>query len=1226
MKPTKNYIFSFESLSANNPTGKETLILKILILLGVLSLCGFAFWFGEHISMGQPVFFWLLCFAILYRIVRVLNEWYNYFYIKNRSPLVTDANLKTVDILTTYFPGEPKEMTKNTLLAMKKIKYPHENFLCDEANDDELRNFCLENDIRHITRDNLQEAKAGNINNALKFATGEFCFILDPDHVPHPDLLDKIIPQFGDPEIGFVQIVQGYYNSENSLIAKGAAQQTYQFYGPIMMSMSQLGTTQAIGANCCFRRKALESIGGHAPGLAEDLHTSMLLHAKGWKSLYIPEVLTKGLVPEDYHGYFKQQLKWSKGSFDLLFGVLPKIFQRLNFRQKLHYLSQPQYYLFGVVNLIEILTPIFSLLFFFVPWKIDIFYFFLALSPFISFSVLIHIYAQKWVLEEKEVGFHFLGGVLRNATWFIYVLGLIFSVLNISVKYLPTPKENRIGNQVKFVIPNLLFASLCLFSIVYGLYHDLTPFSLFMSGFALTNFIFLFISSFFAFPRFNIGKAPPERKISVRSFINYGEKHFWILKHNMYRFMRQKSILVASILLVIPFSLMFFTNPIKTMEKVNTGDFFMYASENENHSTNSNTRIVPIEISSSLRIENIEWPNTEHNLFIQIVFKNSSASFFDDINYGNYDKVINELCLKLKEYDQQFFISVKFDSNLLITNNINNRETSFRIKTAYDRLLDIFKDNNCYTAIWVWPVLKKPNGEYLMPNDDNYDWLIIKAFDSNLSDFSSYIKSSDANLLKPIIIDASEIKPGMLGKRTFNKFAENLNVAGLITNSKKQENSFREYSRANKGKKVLPIAYSRFAYDSMERNKMSLDTIKGICYDPYNLEIKEKSILNKLRLDEDFNRISSIGANSLRVYSKDIYFRNILASANRFNLKLMVGVEIPFDLDFYSDKKGVDILQKELLNEIIKYGNNEQILFWNLGDDIIGHIENHFAKPYSQKVILAYFSFLNDLTSKIYKTNPKINFTFSIPFSLNNIDLILDNTNFLSPNLFVGFNVFYKKHFEYLRQKIMDSELKSKVVITAFGPDGYWDSKLTLRSNLHQPIEANDLNKANDYVHKWNDYLKDSSLAIPGGFVYRWKDHPDDFTTWMGVNSVLNTKKLSYYSLRNLWLNQSAPMPEPGNYNLVYNGLRIIPFSEDANFYLARNYEIANTLGDNLQANWVLSKISKNGDAYTQFLGQEVKQIIPEELSEGQYRMHVYISDSSESSISLSAPFAVINE
>ena len=75
------------------------------------------------------------------------------------------------------------------------------------------------NEIKHITRDSLKDAKAGNINNALRFATGEFCFILDPDHVPHPKLLDKIIPQFDNTDIGFVQIVQGYYNNENSFIA-----------------------------------------------------------------------------------------------------------------------------------------------------------------------------------------------------------------------------------------------------------------------------------------------------------------------------------------------------------------------------------------------------------------------------------------------------------------------------------------------------------------------------------------------------------------------------------------------------------------------------------------------------------------------------------------------------------------------------------------------------------------------------------------------------------------------------------------------------------------------------------------------------------------------------------------------------------------------------------------------------------------------------------------------
>ena len=60
-----------------------------------------------------------------------------------------------------------------------------------------------------------------------------------------------------------------------------------------------------------------------------------------------------------------------------------------------------------------------------------------------------------------------------------------------------------------------------------------------------------------------------------------------------------------------------------------------------------------------------------------------------------------------------------------------------------------------------------------------------------------------------------------------------------------------------------------------------------------------------------------------------------------------------------------------------------------------------------------------------------------------------------------------------------------------------------------------------------------------------------------------------------------------------------------------------------LQFNWVLSNVSKNGGAYTQFLGQHIDQKINTHLASGQYRMHAYISDSSGSSISLSAPFVI---
>lgn len=55
-------------------------------------------------------------------------------------------------------------------------------------------------------------------------------------------------------------------------MATGAAEQTYAFYGPSQISFHGMGCAVAIGANCTFRRKALESIGGHDIGLAEAPH------------------------------------------------------------------------------------------------------------------------------------------------------------------------------------------------------------------------------------------------------------------------------------------------------------------------------------------------------------------------------------------------------------------------------------------------------------------------------------------------------------------------------------------------------------------------------------------------------------------------------------------------------------------------------------------------------------------------------------------------------------------------------------------------------------------------------------------------------------------------------------------------------------------------------------------------------------------------------------------
>ena len=482
-----------------NPRPAQQRIILVLIGIGLISVLNFCYhFFFETEYFGHPLLFGLLCAVLLYGLLRDLSLWYYYAAIRvpETPPL---QRTFTVDVLTTYFPGEPYDMIVATLEAIQRMTYPHTTYLCDEADDPFLKQFCADHGIIHVTRQVRVDAKAGNINNALKQATGEVCLVLDPDHVPEPDFLDHVIPHFQDEAIGFVQTVQAYYNKFDTLVAKGSAQQTFHFYGPMMMTMNSYGTVNAIGANCTFRRAALDSIGGHAPGLAEDMHTAMRLYSKGWKSVYVPRILARGLVPSSLTAYFKQQIKWSRGVFDLIVKVYPRIFTQLTWRQRLHYALMPIHYLAGIFYLLGFLIPVLSLVLSDTPWTGNIFYFLLLIGPVLFTSFVLRFYIQKWLISDDERGFHIIGGLLEILTWWVFTLGFVYTLVDKKVPYLPTPKNDEESTHFSLLIPNLTVGVVSLAAVTYGLPRDLTPFSLVMAGFAVLNAVFMFFTLYLAY-------------------------------------------------------------------------------------------------------------------------------------------------------------------------------------------------------------------------------------------------------------------------------------------------------------------------------------------------------------------------------------------------------------------------------------------------------------------------------------------------------------------------------------------------------------------------------------------------------------------------------------------------------------------------------------------------------------------------------------------------------
>ncbi|MDO7884488.1 glycosyltransferase family 2 protein [Hymenobacter cheonanensis] len=450
--------------------------MRWLIAGGALCLVNFLWWFATATQGGYWPLFCLLALSLGFKALRMVHEWVHYAQVRVPVPPAYPPRLRTVDVLTTACPGEPRQMIINTLRAMQAITYPHTSYLCDEGNDPVLRAACRSLGVVHVTRQVKVNAKAGNINNALRQATGEMCVVLDPDHAPTPDFLDRVMPYFEDEQVGYVQVVQSYGNQAESLVARGAAEQTYHFYGPMMMGMNAYGTVQAIGANCTFRRTALDSIGGHAAGLTEDMHTAMRLHAEGWKSAYVPEVVSRGLVPASLAAFYSQQLKWSRGAFDLLFRVYPKLFGRFSWPQRLHYLVLPLYFFSGVIALIDLTLPVFSLATGQFPWLANTQDLLLHALPLLFMSLLIRLHAQRWLREPGESGLHLCGGLLRMSTSWVYTLGLLYAIIGVRVPYIPTPKEGRRDNEWLLILPNLLLAGLLWAASHFGLRADKGPY------------------------------------------------------------------------------------------------------------------------------------------------------------------------------------------------------------------------------------------------------------------------------------------------------------------------------------------------------------------------------------------------------------------------------------------------------------------------------------------------------------------------------------------------------------------------------------------------------------------------------------------------------------------------------------------------------------------------------------------------------------------------------
>jgi cellulose synthase/poly-beta-1,6-N-acetylglucosamine synthase-like glycosyltransferase len=184
-------------------------------------------------------------------------------------------------------------------------------------------------DARHVRREGREGYKAGALAAGVRRARGEYFLVLDADFVPPRDLLRRLVPAFGDPEVGFVQAAWSHVNEDEGWLTRGQALLLDGHFAVEHRARHGAGLFFNFnGTAGMWRRSCLEDVGGWSgETLTEDLELSYRAQMAGWKGVYRDDVRVPGELPSTLRALEVQQQRWTRGGLQTARRVLPDLWR-----------------------------------------------------------------------------------------------------------------------------------------------------------------------------------------------------------------------------------------------------------------------------------------------------------------------------------------------------------------------------------------------------------------------------------------------------------------------------------------------------------------------------------------------------------------------------------------------------------------------------------------------------------------------------------------------------------------------------------------------------------------------------------------------------------------------------------------------------------------------------------------------------------------------------------
>ena len=390
-------------------------------------------------------------------------------------------------------------------------------------------------DISHVRRGTRQGYKAGALKHAMKSTTSDFVAIFDADFIPPEWYLKKAIPHFTNSKIGLIQCRWGHVNENYSALTQAQAlnldfhflvEQKAKSNSHLFMNFN--------GTAGIWRKECIDDAGGwHTATLVEDLDLSYRAQMKGWKCLFLPDIVVDAELPVQMNGAKRQQFRWAKGSIQCAIKLLGSILlkRKIAFDAKLQAFIQLTRHIVFPLMLIQFITlPILLAsevnlyIVSFLPAVTLATY--LAMGPGAYLLVIHKMYKKNWKAHAKALPYLLVYSIGMSVNNTVAVFDGVVGKKN---EFLRTPKYGIVKNDDDWrdKAYNLPFTKTTLLELFFAVYGILGIFIAIFSnnpifapiiGLQAVGFFYIALISFshtrFKRPKFSDHKITKEEKMA----------------------------------------------------------------------------------------------------------------------------------------------------------------------------------------------------------------------------------------------------------------------------------------------------------------------------------------------------------------------------------------------------------------------------------------------------------------------------------------------------------------------------------------------------------------------------------------------------------------------------------------------------------------------------------------------------------------------------------------